>query len=139
PPDIRSGSETDGKMLPARFSWELIFEKIAQVLAVPQSWRRSTRHRLALLDQQIEPIQIDGLDQMMMESDVVTAAHIFFHAKSRQGGAENRMFSINGLHEIDAATVRQTGVAHQNVEPFVCGKLERRLDAARRLHVITAP
>src|SRR6266478_9247890 len=104
PPDIRSGSATDGKMLPARFSWELIFEKRRWSWRRHNPGRRSTRHRVALLDQQIEPIQIDGLDQMMMESDVVTAAHIFFHTKSRQRDAENRMFSINGLHEIDAAT-----------------------------------
>src|ERR1700731_99617 len=82
PPDIRSGSAMDGKMLRGRFSWGLIFENLPWRCQVPG--HRSARHRVALLDQRIEPVQIDGLDQMMMESDIVTAAHIFFHAKSRE-------------------------------------------------------
>ncbi len=61
-----------------------------------------------------------------MESDGVAAAHVFLHAESREGDAKNWMFRVDGLHEIDADAIRQTDVAHENVEALIGGKFERR-------------
>src|ERR1044072_4445256 len=43
------------------------------------------------------------------------------------------------LHQVDAAAVRQTNVADQNIELFTRGRFQGGLDAVGGLNVITAP
>ena len=56
------------------------------------AWRCClSANRIRLLNERIEPIQIDRFYQMMMETNLVASSQIFLHAEPGQGDAEHRM------------------------------------------------
>src|ERR1700686_3629362 len=92
----------------------------------------------ALLNERVEPVQIDGLDQVMIEADVAAPPQILFHSETGERDPKDRVIVLELLHQIDADSVRETDVAHQDIEALVGGELQGRFNAPRRLHLITA-
>ena len=71
--------------------------------------------RFGLLDQRIEPVQIHRLHEVMIEADGVALSQVLFHAEAGQRDPENRMIVFNLFHQLDAASIGQTDIAHQDV------------------------
>ena len=59
----------------------------------------------ALLNQQIEPVKINRLDEMIMESCLATLANVFLHTKACESNPDHRACRLQFLHEIHAAAI----------------------------------
>ena len=91
------------------------------------------------LNERIEPVQIDRLDQMMLEAAIVASPNVFFHAETGQRDSEDRPRFAQALHQIDAGAIRQTDVAHENIEFVLRCHFDRARDVVRRLDLISTP
>ena len=73
----------------------------------------------ALLNQQIEPVKINRLDEMMMESCLATLANVILHTEACESNPDNRACRLQFLHQIDAAAIGQRQIADEHIKLYL--------------------
>ena len=72
-----------------------------------------------LLNQQIEPVKINRLDEMMMESCLATLANVILHTEACESNPDNRACGLQFLHQIDAAAIGQRQIADEHIKLYL--------------------
>src|SRR6266487_1344442 len=95
-------------------------------------------HCSTFLNEHIKLVQIDRLDEVMLESCIVTFTDIIFHSETGQSDGKERPSGRQLLNQLDSAAIGQSEIADEHLKfRFRC-EFERRLKSAGRLHIISA-
>ncbi len=89
-----------------------------------------------LLDDLAQTFEVDWLDQVREESRLLRAREVFIHAVAAQGDAAQSVIARQLHHEVDAVSIGQTDVAHDEIELLAGGLLERDPHRIGRRHIM---